>query len=126
MTSPSVPPLATWRALLTIPPLVPRGSYMPFSHVHTTANNQPEMQYCDCAHKNTTRRGAFGDALLEIDEIVGAVRRSLQAHGIDKNTLILFTGEWHALPFIPPLTTWQCPPLSFSLLVCATTRLRCL
>ena len=66
---------------------------MPFSHVHTTANNQPEMQYCDCEHKNATRRGTFGDALLEVDGIVGAVRRTLQELGIDKNTLILFTGD---------------------------------
>ena len=32
--------------------------YMPFSHVHTTADNQPEEQYCDCEHKNATKRGA--------------------------------------------------------------------
>ena len=35
-------------------------------HVHATADNQPEEQYCGCAHKNQTRRGAFGDARLHL------------------------------------------------------------
>ena len=67
--------------------------YMPFSHVHTTAAGQPARQYCDCAHKNATRRGPFGDALLEVDEIVGEVRRAVEAAGIAQNTLLLFTGD---------------------------------
>lgn len=48
--------------------------YMPFSHVHTTASNQPEKQYAGCDFKNKTRRGAFGDALAEADFIASAVR----------------------------------------------------
>lgn len=67
--------------------------YLPFSHVHTTADNQPEKQYCDCEHKNATRRGAFGDALAETDTIIGRVRAALEAHGLEGNTLILFTGD---------------------------------
>mmetsp|Transcript_56321 Transcript_56321/g.180831 ORF Transcript_56321/g.180831 Transcript_56321/m.180831 type:complete len:599 (+) Transcript_56321:53-1849(+) len=67
--------------------------YMPFSHVHTTAANQPEKQYAGCPFKNTTRRGAFGDALAEVDWIVGNVWRALQDAGIEENTLILFTGD---------------------------------
>jgi arylsulfatase A-like enzyme len=67
--------------------------YMPFSHVHTTASNQPEEQYCDCEHKNATKRGAFGDALAEVDELVGKVVAALRAHKIDRNTLTLFTGD---------------------------------
>ena len=70
--------------------------YMPFSHVHTTAGNMPQKQckprlfflsvgnpvslsrmvvvcWCvgwadaNCQHQNGTRRGRFGDALLEVD-----------------------------------------------------------
>jgi len=67
--------------------------YLPFSHVHTTAANQPEKQYCDCEHKNATRRGAFGDALAEADTLVGQVAERLKSHGIEGNTLILFTGD---------------------------------
>eukprot|EP00049_Salpingoeca_infusionum_P011946 m.211356 g.211356 ORF g.211356 m.211356 type:complete len:613 (+) comp15059_c2_seq9:316-2154(+) len=67
--------------------------YMPFSHVHTTAHNQPERLYCGCAFKNKTTRGAFGDALAEVDWIVGNVVDKLQEEGLDNNTLILFTGD---------------------------------
>ena len=67
--------------------------YMPFSHVHTTAANQPEKQYAGCAWKNTTRRGMFGDALKEVDWIVGNVVAKLEAEGIAENTLILLTGD---------------------------------
>jgi len=67
--------------------------YMPFSHVHTTTGTQPEKQYAGCAWKNSTRRGAFGDALAEVDWIVGNVVQSLKEHAIDENTLILFTGD---------------------------------
>lgn len=67
--------------------------YMPFSHVHTTAGNQPEKQYAGCAFKNTTRRGKFGDALAESDWIIGNIVKKLQDAGIEENTLILFTGD---------------------------------
>ena len=52
--------------------------YMPFSHVHTTAANQPEKQFCGCDFKNATARGAFGDALAETDWIVGNVVAALK------------------------------------------------
>ena len=67
--------------------------YLPFSHVHTTAGNQPDEQYCGCSYKNATRRGAFGDALAETDAIVGAVAKALVDNGIERNTLVLFTGD---------------------------------
>jgi len=74
--------------------------YVPFSHVHTTTNTQPEKQYAGCpwgspprTFKNSTRRGAFGDALAEVDAIVASMVGALEAQAIDKNTLILFTGD---------------------------------
>lgn len=67
--------------------------YMPFSHVHTTAGNQPAKQYAGCAWRNTTGRGPFGDALAEADWIVGNVARTLEEQGLLENTLILFTGD---------------------------------
>ncbi|KAL3910572.1 MAG: hypothetical protein SGPRY_009006 [Prymnesium sp.] len=67
--------------------------YVPFSHVHTTAANQPEKQYCGCDFKNATRRGAFGDALAEVDWTVGQIVKALKTHGVDKNTLVLFSGD---------------------------------
>lgn len=66
--------------------------YMPFSHVHTTSGNQPQKQYASCMFQNTSERGAFGDALAEVDWIVGNVIDALESNGIAENTLTLFTG----------------------------------
>lgn len=41
--------------------------YMPFSHVHTTAGNQPDKQYASCQFQNKSDRGPFGDAIAEVD-----------------------------------------------------------
>jgi arylsulfatase A len=72
---------------------VPFFLYMPFSHVHTTAGNQPDKQYAGCAFKSTTRRGAFGDALAEADWIIGNLIATVADAGIEKNTIFLFTGD---------------------------------
>jgi arylsulfatase A len=45
------------------------------------------MQYAGCQFKNTTRRGPFGDALAEVDWIIGNVVSTLETNNIDKNTL---------------------------------------
>jgi len=67
--------------------------YLPFSHVHTTANNMPEKQYAGCDFKGKSRRGPFGDALAEVDWIVGNVHQTVMDVGIEENTLMLFTGD---------------------------------
>lgn len=77
--------------------------YMPFSHVHTTAGNQPQKQYAACAFQNTSIRGAFGDALAEVDWIVGNVVDMLEESGVSKNTLTMFTGGKHTRQSPPRL-----------------------
>jgi arylsulfatase A-like enzyme len=67
--------------------------YMPFSHVHVTSPSQPHLQYAGCAFKNTTRRGPFGDALSEADDIVGAVVDTLRRLDLEENTLIIFSSD---------------------------------
>ena len=67
--------------------------YMPFSHVHTTAGDQPQKQYAACQFQNTSLRGAFGDALSEVDWIIGNVVDKLEGTNLSENTLILFTGD---------------------------------
>eukprot|EP00039_Didymoeca_costata_P029425 m.24627 g.24627 ORF g.24627 m.24627 type:complete len:574 (+) comp7626_c0_seq1:438-2159(+) len=67
--------------------------YMPFSHVHTTAGNQPEQQYAGCKFINSTKRGRFGDALAEADWIIGNVFDAVNESGISQNTLTFFTGD---------------------------------
>lgn len=67
--------------------------YMPFSHVHAAAGNMPGLQYAGCRWQNTTRRGKFGDALSEVDWIIGNLMRKLKETGIEENTLIVFTSD---------------------------------
>eukprot|EP01065_Artemidia_motanka_P041875 TRINITY_DN5499_c0_g1_i1.p1 TRINITY_DN5499_c0_g1~~TRINITY_DN5499_c0_g1_i1.p1 ORF type:complete len:566 (+),score=200.06 TRINITY_DN5499_c0_g1_i1:84-1700(+) len=67
--------------------------YMPFSHVHTTSGTQPEKQYAGCAFENSTKRGKFGDALAEVDSIVGALTAKIEAEGLDKNTMMIFSAD---------------------------------
>lgn len=80
--------------------------YFPFSHVHATSGyNQdwaamPSRQYSSCPFRDTSKRGAFGDALSEVDWMVGNVHTTLQRLGLEENTLILFTsdnGPWNGL-----------------------------
>jgi len=67
--------------------------YVPFSHVHTTDAAQPQKQYAGCAWRNSTSRGPFGDALAEVDHIVGSIVASLKRESVFSNTLILFTSD---------------------------------
>ena len=67
--------------------------YFPFSHVHATSGIQPQEQYASCAFQNSTQRGLFGDALAEVDWIVGNIVEKLEALKLQSNTLILFTGD---------------------------------
>lgn len=67
--------------------------YVPFSHVHTTNANQPEMQYAGCDFRKSTKRGAFGDALEEADWIVGNIMGKLKELELEEDTLVLFTSD---------------------------------
>jgi arylsulfatase A-like enzyme len=67
--------------------------YMPFSHVHTTAGNQPSEQYAGCMFKGKSDRGPFGDALAEVDWIVGNVFNAIAMEGLENNTVTFFTGD---------------------------------
>jgi len=73
--------------------------YMPFSHVHATSGRNshnetlPNQQYASCQFQNKTKRGPFGDALAEVDWMVGNVQETLERLGLEENTLILFTSD---------------------------------
>jgi arylsulfatase A len=73
--------------------------YVPFTHVHMTScltdtwEQRPNCQYADCQFQNTSRRGAFGDALAEVDWIVGRVMDSIRQFGLEENTLVVFTSD---------------------------------
>jgi arylsulfatase A len=98
--------------------------YVPFSHVHATTGRTchnetlPHEQYASCQHQNKTKRGPFGDALAEVDWMVGNIQETLERLGLDKNTLIIFTsdnGPWtikgvdggSAGPFVGSYATYK-------------------
>lgn len=43
--------------------------------------------------KGKSKQGLYGDVLMEIDWSVGQILKSVQEHGLDKNTLIVFTSD---------------------------------
>ncbi len=45
--------------------------YVPFNHVHTAASNQPDYQFSGCRFRGASPRGGFGDAVMEMDWLVG-------------------------------------------------------
>ena len=60
--------------------------YMAFSHVHVP--DFASKPFC-----NATRRGRFGDALLELDTAVGAIMRAVEDAGALHSTLTFFTSD---------------------------------
>ncbi|CAB9527311.1 acetylgalactosamine-6-sulfatase [Seminavis robusta] len=107
--------------------------YFPFNHVHTTSGNNdkwdtmPNRQFASCELKNRTKRGAFGDALAEVDWMIGNVYETLQRLGLEENTMILwtsdngpatprrfdagsygiFSGEYAGYPWTGKASTWE-------------------
>ena len=72
---------------------VPFLLYVPFSHVHAARPSQPQEQYSSCAFHNSTNRGLYGDALAEVDWIVGNLVAKLEAVKLMENTLIVFVSR---------------------------------
>lgn len=64
--------------------------YVPFSHIHTP-------QYVATRNKGKSGRpgkaGHFYDTLMELDETIGSIMGSISKHGVEDNTLVLFTGD---------------------------------
>lgn len=44
-------------------------------------------------HAGRSRRGVFGDVIEEIDASVGAVLKALRRHGLEEETLVIFTSD---------------------------------
>ena len=70
--------------------------YLPFPQPH-------HPQFAGATYRNTTLRGAFGDAVAEMDGAVGSVISALETAGVRDNTLVIFTSDngpslmWHEL-----------------------------
>ena len=71
----------------------PLFAYVAFGHVHTATPNVPGRQYAGCAFQGTTARGAFGDALAEVDWFAAQLLAELRALALEENTLLLFVSD---------------------------------
>ncbi|XP_078673944.1 arylsulfatase A-like [Branchiostoma floridae x Branchiostoma belcheri] len=60
--------------------------YLAFQHTH-------HPQFAGVEFTNTSARGKFGDALLELDWAVGEVLSTLQQAMVQDNTLVFFTSD---------------------------------
>jgi len=49
--------------------------------------------YTSASFKDKSGAGPFGDVMMEIDDSVGQLLRALKHHGIDENTLMIFTSD---------------------------------
>jgi arylsulfatase A len=82
---------------------LPWFAYVAHPHVHTATANVQQLgcfeQYSGCAFAGTSIRGGFGDALSEVDWMVGELVQHVEDIGATENTLVIFTsdnGPWLA------------------------------
>ena len=76
--------------------------YVPFSHVHQLC--APRLSECQWASTHFSRNGEgfaadFGDAVEEMDWILGGILDALRDAGVEDDTLVIFTsdnGPWTA------------------------------
>eukprot|EP00494_Astrolonche_serrata_P029790 UN30057 len=60
--------------------------YMSFAHLHSALFTAPEFE-------GVSRRGPYGDNVMEMQSAVGRVMETLKEIGIDKNTLSFFLSD---------------------------------
>ena len=60
--------------------------YVPHSMVHVPL-------YVSEKFKGKSKRGLFGDVMMEVDWSVGQILDTLRKHALDKNTLVIFTSD---------------------------------
>ena len=80
---------------------VPWLAYVAHPHVHTATPNVRQLgdneQYCGCNFIGRTVRGGFGDALSEVDWMLGEMVDHVASLGLENNTMLLFlsdNGPW--------------------------------
>ena len=58
------------------------------------AHNMPHVPlHVSSKFKGKSEQGRYGDVIMEIDWSVGEVMKALQQHGLEKDTLIIFTSD---------------------------------
>jgi len=69
--------------------------YMAFNHAHVARPSAygPWMQWATDLFYNTSIRGHYGDAVSEMDWVVGQIITALKQYSLSENTLVLFTSD---------------------------------
>ena len=60
--------------------------YMPHSMVHIPLGASP-------AFRGRSKKGLFGDVMMGVDASVGAILQRLARHGLERDTIVLFTSD---------------------------------
>ena len=60
--------------------------YMPHTFPHTPL-------YASAQSKGKSKRGLYGDVMMDLDRSVGAVLKCLRDNGLDEKTLVIFTSD---------------------------------
>lgn len=73
----------------------PFFSYIGFTHFHPPFTVHPDF-------KNKSKAGIYADTLMEVDHNVGMVLKAIKKAGIEKNTIVILTGDNGAGAFPQP------------------------
>jgi arylsulfatase A-like enzyme len=60
--------------------------YLPHSMVHIPLGASP-------AFRGRSRKGLYGDVMMEVDASVGAITARLARHGLERDTIVIFTSD---------------------------------
>ncbi len=60
--------------------------YLPHSMVHVPLGASSSI-------RGRSKKGLFGDVMMEVDASVGAILRRLARHGLERDTIVLFTSD---------------------------------
>lgn len=66
--------------------------YVALTSPHTPLSPRPEFE-------GKSRMGLYGDFVMETDDCVGRITAALKKHGLDEDTLVIFTSDHGAAPY---------------------------
>ncbi len=90
-TNPDQTQLVTWYTERAVR-FIEKNAARPF-FVYV-AHNMPHVPlFVSDKHKGTSRRGLYGDVIEEIDWGVGRILATLKKHGLENDTLVIFTSD---------------------------------
>jgi len=90
-TNPDQTKLTTWYTERAVK-FIEKSKDKPF--LLYVAHNMPHVPlFVSDKHKGKSPRGLYGDVIMEIDWCVGQILATLRKHGLDDNTLVIYTSD---------------------------------